>query len=160
MDSVRLSSIECFFNESCMNIVMELLTEYLAPSFNISILLFNSSRFVSSTKMSYVIDALMIDQWNLDISYKNYYNQCEPLQCSYTYTTRGDLLYILSTIFGIFGGLIIVLKVLVRIIVRSIRNRIKRPTVNSNTIGRSSKTLVENCVSGEGYYILEYSIAI
>lgn len=84
--------------------------------------------------MGSVIDNLMIDQWNIIIDYKQYYNGCDPSQCSYTFTTRGGILYIFATIIGMFGGLIVVLRIIVKITVNFIRSKIRKRTENEENI--------------------------
>ncbi|UJR06721.1 hypothetical protein I4U23_011010 [Adineta vaga] len=96
------------------------------------ILKINDSRFSPNTSLNIVINELMVDQWNVKIEYEQYYNQCHPQQCSYTFTTRGGIFYILSTIIGIFGGLITILKIVVKIIVKLIRKKIRSRIENTN----------------------------
>ena len=138
IDSVRLSSIECFFNQSCLNMTKKLSSIPSVPlTIDTPILMMNSDRFFSNTSLDVIINELMIDQWNVNIEYKQYYNECHPLQCSYTFTTRGGILYIISTIIGMFGGLIVILKIVVKIIIKLIRNQIRTRMENTHTRGKS-----------------------
>ncbi len=69
----------------------------------------------------------MIEKWNVSTTYETYYNECRPTQCTYNLETKNDIIYIFTTLFGIAGGLITVLKVivprLVKLIVYCIRQR-------------------------------------
>ena len=137
IESVRVSSVKCFFEQSCLNMVMEMLRQSEAPSIGTPILASDSSqRYSPDTSMGIVIDALMVDRWNESVEYSEYYNRCKPQQCSYTITTRGNLLYIFSTITGIFGGLTIILKIISQAIVTAVRNRKRSQTENANTSGK------------------------
>ena len=137
IESVRLSSLICFFNQSCVNMIMELLTEEWERLPDTPILPSNVSQYSPDALMGTIIDNLMVDQWNENVQYKRYYNQCKPFQCSYTVTTRGSLVYILSTIIGIFGGLTVTLKIISQTIVTTVRNRMRSQTGNTNTTGKS-----------------------
>ena len=138
IDSVRLSSVECFINQSCLNRTRELVNRPSPPlTIDTPILMINGSRFLPNTSLDTVINELMVDQWNVNIEYKQYYNECHPVQCSYTFRTRGGILYIISTIIGIFGGLIVILKIVVKIIIKLIRNQIRSRMANTHTGGKS-----------------------
>ncbi|CAF3388423.1 unnamed protein product [Rotaria sp. Silwood1] len=60
----------------------------------------------------------MIEQWNRTITYESYFNACQPTQCTYSYTSRNDIIYILTTFFGLTGGLITILKFISPFIVK------------------------------------------
>jgi hypothetical protein len=47
----------------------------------------------------------MIEQWNSETSYEDYFNECQPDQCSATYVHRGNVIYIITTMTGLIGGL-------------------------------------------------------
>ncbi len=137
IDSVRLSSIECFYDQLCLNEIRKWITGLSPITMDTPVLIINGSRFLSNTLLGIVINELMVDQWNVNIEYEQYYNQCYPVQCSYTFTTRGGIFYIVSTIIGIFGGLVVILKIVVQIIVKFIRNKIRARIENTNTTGKS-----------------------
>ena len=67
----------------------------------------------------------MVENWNLSIMYDHYYDQCQPVLCSYAYIAKNDAIYIVTTVFGLVGGLVTALKIaiprLVRIITRIVR---------------------------------------
>jgi hypothetical protein len=69
----------------------------------------------------------MIEQWYTPAIFENYYNECQPKQCIYTFKTNHDVIYIFTTLFGIAGGLITVLELvlprLVNIIVYCIQKQ-------------------------------------
>jgi hypothetical protein len=55
--------------------------------------------------------------------YDNYYNACQPAQCIYTHQTKNDIIYIVTTLVGLVGGLITVLKLVVPRLVKLVRRR-------------------------------------
>ena len=138
VDSVRISALLCFFSQSCVNRTVELLSQDATLTIATPSLAINTSQYSPDTLMRTVIDDLMIDRWNDEIDYERYYSQCKPLQCSYTIAMRGNLLYIFSIIVGIFGGLTIFLKLLSKIIVTIVRNRM-RSSIERNTVTGKSR---------------------
>lgn len=113
--------------------------DYVYLSIETPVLSFETSRFSADTPLGVMIDELMVDQWNVALNYSAYYQQCQPLQCSYTSMVDGTLLYVLSTIVGLFGGLVTILKIFVPSIVRFARNRMRaRPEVYINDASECS----------------------
>ena len=65
----------------------------------------------------------MVEQWNSTGFYDRYYNECQPIQCSYTIETRNSRIYIATSLFGIFGGLITVLRCVVPPVVKFVKKK-------------------------------------
>ena len=70
------------------------------------------------------------------MQYDQYYVQCAPKRCSYTISVGSNPVYVFTRVIGLIGGLTAVLRVLVRIVVGWIRNRMKH---TSSTNDRRSK---------------------
>jgi hypothetical protein len=109
------SSLECFYNQSCLNI---LLSSY-STKINISIL--NQSiptRFNSTTKLESLINELFIEEILNKTSYTEYYSQCLPNNCHYTYPSRFKWIYVLTTLIGLFGGITTLLRIITPFIIQ------------------------------------------
>jgi hypothetical protein len=138
MQSLLQSSLEWLFDENYLSNVTERVNDLItgdASLVNVSILQTNSTQFSPNTSVQELINVMMIeiDTWGQKIEYKQYYEQCAPKLCSYSVTSRSDALYVFTTIFGLFGGLSVALKIIAPLIVGWIRNRM-RPTVESVSI--------------------------
>jgi hypothetical protein len=70
-----------------------------------------------------LVDKLMIDQWNVSPIFENYYNECQPTHCTYTFSNRHDVIYIITTLFGLAGGLITVLKLFIPRVIKLLRKK-------------------------------------
>jgi hypothetical protein len=112
IESLLQSTLEYFYDQE----YIDKLRTYLPMSSSIDVIALNRSSasvyYINST-IQELIDNLMIEQWNPSILYEQYYNECQPTQCRYTFETRNDVIYIVTTLFGIAGGLITVLKFVV-----------------------------------------------
>ncbi|CAF1330875.1 unnamed protein product [Adineta steineri] len=96
------STLECFYNQSCLNILLS------AYQVNINISILNtslSSRFTPTTTLNYLVNELFIEEIFNETIYGSYYQQCAPVYCSYTYSQRFDLIYVITTLIALFGGL-------------------------------------------------------
>ncbi len=54
--------------------------------------------------MSELINALFVETWQNQSNYTAYFEICHPFECRYTVRDRNNLLFILTTILGLYGG--------------------------------------------------------
>jgi hypothetical protein len=85
-----------------------------------------------------LVNDLMIEEWNGSTMYETYYNACQPTHCNYTVEARNDAIYIVTTLFGIAGGLTTALKFIVPRFVKLIRKK-REQSRHSDTGKRKSK---------------------
>ena len=112
VEALLQSDLRCFYNQTCISEVQSYFTA--APPMNVTAL--DPSllvQFMMNSTMEDVVDKLMVEKWIPSITYADYYNACEPLKCSYTHETKNSVIYIITTVIGLIGGLITVLKLIV-----------------------------------------------
>ena len=116
------STLECFFNETCLDEIK------LGISLNRSIILpalpVNATRFSPNTPIGTIIGEL-VEEWGESISYSQYYTQCSPNLCFYTFSAGNDALYALTTLIALLGGLSVFLRFTVPLVVHWIRQRLQ-----------------------------------
>jgi hypothetical protein len=133
IESLLQSNLECFYNQTCIN----KLQSYFAslPSMNITALDTSlSSRYLENSTIEDLLDQLMVEEWNPSIMYENYFNECQPTECTYTHQTKNNIIYIVTTIIGLIGGLITVLKLIVPRIVKFARRKKEMATPETGNI--------------------------
>jgi hypothetical protein len=112
IESLLQSDLRCFYNQTCLS---KLETYRITgkienvTSLNSSL----SSRFFENSTIEELVNQLMVEEWNPSVIYENYYNECQPSQCTYTHQTKNDAIYIVTTLVGLIGGLTTALKLLV-----------------------------------------------
>ena len=88
VETLLHSTLECFYNETCLDLLLnytKTVPEFLRSLINISIInSSNESRFKSDTIIQNIADELFVEEWNINISYSSFYNQCAPNACYYT----------------------------------------------------------------------------
>ncbi|UJR19396.1 hypothetical protein I4U23_022526 [Adineta vaga] len=112
LESLLQSTLECLYNLTCINRLKNI-TKFSNMTFRP----LNSTLSSLNVTVQSLVDVLMIDQWESNIIYENYYTICATLSCTYVTTEQVNTIYIVTTIIGLFGGLIIALKVIVPILV-------------------------------------------
>ncbi|CAF3916101.1 unnamed protein product [Adineta steineri] len=127
IESLLQSNLECFYNQTCI----DQLQSYFSSTSLMNITALDESlsvKFRKNSTIEAVVDQLMMEQWNQTIMYDRYFNACKPFECTYTHQTKNQLIYIVTTLIGLLGGLITMLKLIVPRVVRFIRREQVQPT--------------------------------
>ncbi|CAF4415992.1 unnamed protein product, partial [Adineta steineri] len=122
LNSFLQSTFECLYNQSCINIISSYVNASIIPR----ILNNTNSRFNSNLLTSDIVEEMFIESWSINISYKAFFQQCQPTSCSYKLIDRYNLLYVVTTILGLYGGLTVLLKIIVPFTVRRLHAVVKR----------------------------------
>ncbi|CAF0801989.1 unnamed protein product [Adineta steineri] len=125
VESLLQSNLQCFYNQTCIN---NLQSYFIVSSvMNVTALDISLSiQFLENSTISDILDQLMVEKWNSSSIYENYYGECQPSSCSYTVTSKNSAIYIVTTLIGLVGGLITVLKFVVPYLVQCIMFCIKK----------------------------------
>ena len=139
IDSLLLSTLECFYLESCLSKLYFIIyvtsdvdrTDYTWFQSRLLVYDQESSRFPPNTALSVIARAIMIEQWNSSVSFDLYYEGCAPTYCTYSYTTRAfNFIEILIKLVSMFGGLSIAVRLitppLVELVFKLLKKRAKR----------------------------------
>ncbi|CAF1172305.1 unnamed protein product [Adineta steineri] len=105
-ESFRPSTLECFYNQSCINLIHE----YTNYSYSHEPLSIMNSSFLINTTMAELIGRLFIERWSIKPNYTSYFQQCLPSYCSYTSVQKLNLISIITLLLSLQGGLTIILK--------------------------------------------------
>ncbi|CAF4349875.1 unnamed protein product, partial [Adineta steineri] len=111
---IRLSTLECFFDSNYIlnlaSIASTLSTTiWIAKPLNAS----TPSNYSSNTLIGSIADSLFVEDWGIKSNYSSYFSSCAPYSCSYKYTDHNTILYIITTMLGLYGGLVVILRFIV-----------------------------------------------
>ncbi|CAF3998239.1 unnamed protein product [Rotaria sordida] len=125
VNTILLSTLECFYNQTCLNNLVSLLptTETFTAMSE-----FEQSRYKLNSTIQTIIDNLMIEEWVINISYKKYYDQCAPISCTYFEDKKYDWKFVLTQLIGLLGSLIMVCSLIIENIVGFIQRRSSQNT--------------------------------
>ncbi|CAF1468531.1 unnamed protein product [Adineta steineri] len=122
LETVLLSSLSCFYSETCITNVRNLLGA-LPPTpqqLNNSL-----TRFSVNDTIETMAYQMFIESWTSNVSYENFYESCSPNYCVYTYRSRFDVTEMLTTFLSVFAGLSFGIRFVVPYLVK-IFQKIKR----------------------------------
>ena len=105
----------------------------------------HSTQYQLSSSLLEIVSNSMVEKWTNQTSYENYFNQCRPESCTAKYISRGNIIYIITTVIGLIGGLAKVYKFIVPIMVTGVL-RYFIPTIRSRFINRNRVTLFQQNV--------------
>jgi len=138
--SLLQSTLECFYNQSCINMIQTFINglSLVSP--------LSSSHFAQNTTVNDLLDELFIESWNNDSNFTGYFQICSPQSCTYSYDQRFNLLYIIVTIISLFGGLRIIIHFSTPYIVKIIRG-VQKTKCSPNTTDETTTTVVQENIN-------------
>jgi hypothetical protein len=134
VDACLLSSLKCFFNQSCVNTIFRYPRTTDDVMWNFTALnrdnALKSSRFNITSRIKTIVDELMVEEWLIQEDFDKYFQQCAPVVCTYLKNVYPDFLSVLNIFIGLLGGLCDGLHFIVLPVVRFIRRRWWPPPTN------------------------------
>ena len=118
IEGLLASTLECYYNISCMMAIHPHLYGSLIIPFNFTAL--NTNLSSANESIESIVNQLMVSRWIPDISFTSYYQACAPSACTFEYNGRNNLLLVITLVISVFGGLSLGFKLLIMLILRLI----------------------------------------
>ena len=128
LESILQTKLECFYAENCID------ANGNFTRLNLSTL--EQSQFNLHSTIESILTKLMIEEIKSYLTYENYFNQCQPLSCSYSYIKRHDVTQTIISLISLYGGLAIITGCLAIFLVKNChckKNRIHSEVSQQNT---------------------------
>ncbi|CAF4138063.1 unnamed protein product [Adineta steineri] len=130
VEAVLQSDLRCFFDIDCLQQLINSLSLVNISASSI-VLNLTANHYQERSSLLEIVSNLMVEEWNNQTSYDNYFNICQPSVCTATYISRGNIIYIITTTIGLIGGLTkvyifiapIFLKIMLHVIIPFIRKK-------------------------------------
>ena len=126
IDALLKSTLECFYNATCFSPIGA--TNAVALDSTVP------SRYPVNATIRELLTRLIVEEWNVNAVYELYFNMCSVSTCTYTYASRDNVVVVMSNVIGLFGGLTLILGVIVPWAVEFIRRRRRSLTAVSKGI--------------------------
>lgn len=112
MDATLESSLECYYNRSCIS--------SLHPSMSLieALKTSNETQSKATWTLGELVEISMVEEVAVTIAFDRFYRQCKPTYCSYVYSRSFDIIFAGTTVIGLYGGLALILSVLVPFIAK------------------------------------------
>ncbi|CAF1157996.1 unnamed protein product [Adineta ricciae] len=139
VETLLSSTLECLYNQKCVDLLVFYLTSELSIfpyRINMSAMNFsNESHFKPDIYIQNISDELFVEEWKHKTSYSSFYHQCAPIYCSYKTKKDDYIIYTISKVLGLCGGLTIALRFTIPLIIKiifQIRKKCRRNTIQPN----------------------------
>ena len=97
--SLLLSTLECFYNQTCLDKIKQALN---IQNFSIDPLnSLESSQYSSKTTVNQIMNNLMLENCTYEINYTDYFNQCNLTKCYYSVMYKKNPLSTFMTLLGL-----------------------------------------------------------
>jgi hypothetical protein len=125
-ESLFASDLRCLFDQTCFAILLSMFNADMPnrlplPEATLAIAVLNSSaasRFLPNDTLGTIADQSFVEEWEVRSNFIGYYESCAPPTCTYKVVRRVDYIYIVTVLVSLFGGLVVVFRLLVPVAVR------------------------------------------
>ena len=126
MESLLVSTLESFYNQTRFDqILMNVNSSTSLTRFNALNPLENST-FTFNSTLETLVAKLFVEKWLETWNYSFYFSQCQPRYCQYYINQRPETLYIITSLLGLYGGLSVVLHLVIPYIVNFLFKKMER----------------------------------
>lgn len=108
-EALLKSNLNCLYNRTCL----DLSQFYMTTTAAINVATLDPSLpsgFSVESTVEELVNQLMVDAWNSTTDFERYHYICAPESCRFMYVARNDVIYVVTTLFSLIGGLMTVLK--------------------------------------------------
>lgn len=121
VETLFQSTLQCFSNRTCVDALQAGLSRIRSSILNISMVIPTEELLNETTEtVESMVNRLMVNKWQENLSFTSYYQVCAPISCTFEYIDRPHILFLITSIVGVIGGLSTALKILMLILVRSV----------------------------------------
>lgn len=108
------STLECFYDLSCIELLVTNASFFSPLDSNFP------SKFSPNSTIQNIFNELMIEELVIDYPPEIFFEQCGPLECSYSYIHRSTILTVITTVVGFVSGLNTLLRFIIPLVVDAI----------------------------------------
>ncbi|CAF0953174.1 unnamed protein product [Adineta ricciae] len=115
-EALLAGTLDCLYDRQCI----QLLVRYFPALTQLNLNWTNSSLNAANQNVTVYNNLfdLFVEDWSTEVSYSQYFNECAPVSCSYTVTDQRELSYALTMFISLYGGLIIILRLIAPSVVK------------------------------------------
>lgn len=162
-NALLLSTLECFYDALCIQMLLdwrlfEISDIYEPTQLNIKPLQLGKSKNSSVTEpIDNIVSRLFIDEWKFSSEPTVHYQQCKPTVCTYSYISDFEPIHVITTVIGLLGGLSIILRFLVPVVVRIVvQHRATRNGHSTPSITHENSKVESIQITNESKFYLQF----
>lgn len=133
-ETLLLSSAENFYNQTTLNYIVNYFNSSASTNLFLALNASIHSRFDRATTIGSLVEELFVENWTKELNYTAYFEQCQPEKCTYDSNERASVIYIFTSLLGLYGGLSVVLIFLTPLVVTLVMKRFQQQRAQDNVI--------------------------
>jgi hypothetical protein len=122
LEALLQATFECLYDQQCID------PTNTVQAMNIS----QSTRFDINTTIELIVNELMVETFSIETSYLNYFMECAPSLCQYSYIENKNIIDGLTNLISLYGGVIVICRAVAVLIIKLLQRRIRRVQPISN----------------------------
>ena len=134
LEGILASTLDCLYHIECIQLLISyfptLKQQLSSLNLNQSVL---SGERSNKTVYDYISN-VFIDEWLTEMNYSKYFSACAPSSCSYRTTDPVNWSYAITIFISLYGGLIIILRLISQLIIEFILKLKKTLEERRNTL--------------------------
>ena len=107
-ESLLRSTLSCLYNQTCIRLINFGNLSSIDP-LDLSI----PSQYYPNNTVDELASGAFVEEWFMNVSYSNFFSACAPSTCTYSVSERKQVLEVTTVVLGLYGGLTLILRVLV-----------------------------------------------
>ena len=112
LEALFRTTLQCLYNQTC---VYPIALTNIFQSINISKT--RSTRFLLSITVESIINQLMLEKITYEMSDENYFHECSPISCTYSYIDYTNFIHGITSLAALYAGLVIICELISNIII-------------------------------------------
>ncbi|CAF1639207.1 unnamed protein product [Adineta ricciae] len=123
LEALLQSSIACLYDQSCINFLFSYLNLTLPILQPLNL---NETHFSLNNTIDSIVQEMFIEKCSSNVSYYQFFTQCQPLSCTVTVIKRNNALFVITALLGLYGGLTTFLKLIIPIFIALLYKLIRK----------------------------------
>lgn len=108
--AILSSTLECFFSDVCLNETIPRISSIDPDLWPHPMIEARLSKFKSIDTVERILQEYFVDRWEMITSYRDYFDGCNPISCSFSYSDYDNIIHIIAQIISFYGGLTVILR--------------------------------------------------
>ncbi len=122
LEALLQATFECLYDQQCIDPTDNF------QAMNIS----QPTHFDINTTIESIVNELMIERFSIETSYLNYFTQCAPSSCQYSYIENKNIIDGLTNLISLYGGVMVICRAVAVLIIKLLQRRIRKVQPISN----------------------------
>ena len=111
-------TLECFFSAACLNNTARWISSLPSDSWPKPLDSSAMKAFFPNTSVGSIFTGVPLDHWSEARNFSGYYSECLPVLCTFTAIQKKSVIYLITLLIGLYGGLNVALRIIAPLLIK------------------------------------------